>query len=169
MEYSLDFASSGLNLGNLAAAPGRPGGGRALLPAGPAVDDLFLPAKMNLAVLLSGQGRNDEAEALLREAADAYPDNCGRGLLPGAAAGGDGPARRGAGLAAPGGGPRPRGVRIRYNLGLLLQQAGRLDEAEAALDEALELEPDDLACCTPWPITWSAAAAATRPWPWPSG
>jgi len=33
---------------------------------------------------------------------------------------------------------------VRYNLGLLLQQLGRIDEAEQALAEALSLEPDNL-------------------------
>jgi len=35
-------------------------------------------------------------------------------------------------------------VRIRYNLGLLLQQMGRLDEAEAVFRDALRVAPDDL-------------------------
>lgn len=33
-----------------------------------------MPAKVNLAVLLNRQGRNDEAERLLREVVEAYPD-----------------------------------------------------------------------------------------------
>ena len=68
MEYSLDFASSGLNLGNLEACLGDPATAERYYRQALAVDDLFLPAKMNLAVLLSGQGRNGEAEKLLREA-----------------------------------------------------------------------------------------------------
>ena len=39
------------------------------------VDDLFYPAKMNLAVLLAGQQRTAESERLLREVLVAYPDN----------------------------------------------------------------------------------------------
>jgi tetratricopeptide (TPR) repeat protein len=37
----------------------------------------------------------------------------------------------------------PRHVRVRYNLGLLLQQLGRLDEAGRTLEEALALAPAD--------------------------
>jgi Flp pilus assembly protein TadD len=36
----------------------------------------------------------------------------------------------------------PRHARVRYNLGLLLQQAGRADDAEAMLRAAVELEPE---------------------------
>jgi tetratricopeptide (TPR) repeat protein len=38
----------------------------------------------------------------------------------------------------------PRFSRVRYNLGLLLQQLARLDEAESMLAAALELEPENL-------------------------
>jgi tetratricopeptide (TPR) repeat protein len=35
----------------------------------------------------------------------------------------------------------PRNARIRYNLGLLLQQLGRLEEATTALEGAVAIEP----------------------------
>jgi len=38
------------------------------------VDDLFFPAKQNLAVLLSQRGSNDEAERLLRKILDEYAE-----------------------------------------------------------------------------------------------
>jgi len=38
----------------------------------------------------------------------------------------------------------PRDARAHYNLGLLLQQLGRLDEAERELRAALAEEPDSL-------------------------
>jgi tetratricopeptide (TPR) repeat protein len=37
----------------------------------------------------------------------------------------------------------PRNARARYNLGLLLQQLGRLDEAGEALSAAVTLEPEN--------------------------
>ena len=75
MGHSLDFASAGMNLGNLESSLGNPDRAEEYYRTALAVDDLFFPAKMNLAVLLSAQGRNVEAETLLREVLQHYPDN----------------------------------------------------------------------------------------------
>ena len=109
-----------------------------------ALDDLFIPAKMNLAVLYNSQGRNEEAEVVLRGVLEDYPDNHeaeyslalllvetdrAEEALPWlrqAAAG------------------MPERTRIRYNLGLLQQQMGLLPEAEASLRAAIEAEPGNL-------------------------
>jgi predicted CXXCH cytochrome family protein len=141
MSYSLDFASSGMNLGNLNSSLGDAATAERYYRLALKVDDLFYPAKMNLAVLLSGAGRNTEAEKLLREVVTAYPANhdaaYSLGLLlvevgkPEEAA--EWLARAASGL--------PRNARARYNLGLLLQQLGRLDEAGEALAAAATLEP----------------------------
>jgi len=144
MAYTLDFASSGMNLGNLEAALGRPAEAEKDYRLALGIDDLFFPAKINLAVLLSGQGRNDEAERLLREVVGAYPDNGDAAYLLGlllverqrpdeALAW----LRRAAAA-------MPANPRASYNLGLLLQQRGQLDEAYRALAHALELEPTNL-------------------------
>ncbi len=74
MEYSLDFAFAGHNLGNLAARLGDAPAAENHYRTAIAIDDLFYPAKMNLAVLLNAQGRNEEAEVLLRSILDAYPE-----------------------------------------------------------------------------------------------
>ncbi|MCG6947406.1 MAG: tetratricopeptide repeat protein [Acidobacteria bacterium] len=74
MEYSLDFAFAGHNLGNLAARLGDAAEAERYYRIAIAIDDLFFPAKANLAVLLNAQGRNEEAEALLRSILDAYPE-----------------------------------------------------------------------------------------------
>jgi predicted CXXCH cytochrome family protein len=141
MAYSLDFASSGFNLGNLDSNLGDAAGAERHYRLALKVDDLFYPAKMNLAVLLSGAGRNAEAEALLRQVTSAYPENhdaaYSLGLLlvelgkPEEAADWLGRAVRG----------QPRNVRARYNLGLLLQQLDRPDEARPVLEAAAALEP----------------------------
>jgi Flp pilus assembly protein TadD len=144
MVYSLDFASSGMNLGNLYVNLGRTNDAERYYRLALQIDDLFYPAKMNLAVLLSGQGRNPEAETLLREVVRDYPDNpdapYSLGLLlvemgrPDEAVD---QLRRAVSL-------EPRNVRGHYNLGLLLQQLGRLDEAEQELVAAAELQPSSL-------------------------
>ncbi len=73
MEYSLDFAFAGHNLGNLAARLGDAAEAEKYYRTAVAIDDLFYPAKANLAVLLNARGENDEAEALLRSILEAYP------------------------------------------------------------------------------------------------
>ena len=74
MSHSLDFAFAGHNLGNLYARTGEPAKAERFYRAAIAIDDLFFPAKANLAVVLNSQGRNDEAEALLRSILEADPD-----------------------------------------------------------------------------------------------
>jgi tetratricopeptide (TPR) repeat protein len=74
MEYSLDFAFAGHNLGNLAARLGDAAEAEKYYRTAILIDDLFYPAKANLAVVLNSRGRNDEAEALLRSILDAYPE-----------------------------------------------------------------------------------------------
>ena len=74
MEYSLDFAFAGHNLGNLAARLGDATEAEKYYRTAILIDDLFYPAKANLAVLLNARGANDEAEALLRSILAAYPE-----------------------------------------------------------------------------------------------
>lgn len=142
MEYSLDFAFAGLNLGNLYERLGDPSRAEASYRRAIAVDDLFYPAKMNLAVLLDGQGRTVEAVALLREVMEAYPENFGAAYS--LALGLAGLQRYEEAetymrLAASG---MPENQRVHYNWGLLLQQLGRDEAARVALEKALELEPE---------------------------
>jgi hypothetical protein len=74
MEHSLDFAFAGHNLGNLAARLGDMGTAEKYYRTAIAIDELFYPAKANLAVILNSEGRNDEAEALLRSILDSDPE-----------------------------------------------------------------------------------------------
>ena len=144
MAYSLDFASSGLNLGNLEAALGNPAEAERSYRLALAIDDLFFPAKVNLAVLLSRQGRNDEAARLLREVLKAYPDNVDAAYSLGLLLVEMGQPGEAIGWLQKAAAAEPRVARGRYILGLLLQQLGRLDEAEAELRAAVALEPNSL-------------------------
>jgi len=143
MEYSLDFASSAHNLGNLSARLGDAAEAERYYRIAIGIDDLFIPPKVNLAILLSATGRNQEAERLLREVLDAYPRQFdvayNLGLLlaemnrPEAAA----EFLRQASEGLPGRG------RVHYNYGLLSQSLGRVEEAERALLRAIAVEPDN--------------------------
>ncbi len=103
----------------------------------------FVPARVNLAMLLNGLGRNEEAEQALREAI-AHSGEQGElhynlGLLL-AETGRLEEAAQSLGRAA---GLMPRQPRLLYNLGLALQRLGRRAEAEQALLEAGRLAPED--------------------------
>ncbi len=74
MLYSLDFPHAGGNLGNLYMRQGLPDRAEAMYRKSLAIDDLYFPAKANLALLLNSQERNNEAEILLREILEAYPE-----------------------------------------------------------------------------------------------
>ncbi len=144
MAHSLDFAGSGHNLGNLEARLGDLDAAARYYRLALRIDDLFLPARMNLAVLLSSRGRNVEAEQLLREGAAKHPDSgevaYSLGLLlvemeqmEEALTWLD----RAVIL-------QPDDARTRYNYGVLLAQAGRIEDAHRHLSAAVELAPERL-------------------------
>ncbi len=141
MEYTLDFSSAGHNLGLLFERQHDPAKAEGYYRAAIAVDDLWIPPKVNLALLLARQGRTDEAEKLLREALAAQPGQgevayslglllAEKGKMAEAA---DVLARAAAGL--------PRNARAAYNAGLALARVGRDPEAERMLRRAVEIDP----------------------------
>lgn len=143
MEYSLDFAFAGHNLGNLYAQLGDTDKAIAAYRSAIEIDDLFYPAKMNLAVLLSRHGRNAEAETLLREVLETHPEHgqaaYSLGLLLAEMQRLDEAVvflERAAEL-------EPEWVRAHYNLGLALQAIGRIADAERELRRAVDLDPDN--------------------------
>jgi tetratricopeptide (TPR) repeat protein len=144
MEYSADFAFARYNLGNLYTNLGQPEKAIDSFQAAIRIDSQFYPAKVNLAMLYNKMGRSVETEALLREVVGAHPElyevQYSLGLLLAekkqyveAAVHLE--------IAAKG---MPGRARVRYNLGLLLQHLKRTSAAEAALQGALEIEPDNL-------------------------
>lgn len=141
---SLDFAGSGMNLGNFYDAEGDTAKAEHYYRTALDVDDLFYPAKMNLALLLSRQGVNGEAEQLLREVLDSYPEQYEAAyslalLLVGTNRSDE--AVQFLGRASDGMPYRPR---VHYNYGLLLAQLGNDAEAEIALKKALDIQPESI-------------------------
>lgn len=144
MEYSLDFAFAGHNLGNLHTRLGEPARVETYYREAITIDDLFYPAKVNLATLYNSMGRNQEAEMLLRGVLDFHPEldevayslalrlaEMGRPeeavpYLEQAAAG------------------LPQRSRVHYNLGLLYQRLRRRAAAEQALLNALALDKENI-------------------------
>jgi len=141
MEYSLDFAFAGHNLGNLSARLGELEDAEHYYRAALAIDDLFYPAKANLAVLLSGSGRFEEAETLLREILEAYPDRHDTAYSLGLLLAEMGRMEEAAEALQRAVNGQPLAARARYNLGLVLQELDRLDQAATSLERAVELDP----------------------------
>lgn len=109
------------------------------------LDQEFVPARINLALLYNYQGKNAESEQLLREAihyAPELPDaHYYLGLL--LAEDADRLAESAESLAAAVK-HSPRHPRIRYNYALALQQLGKIDQAAEQLVRALEQAPFDI-------------------------
>lgn len=142
--HSLDFAAAGLNLGNLYAVQEDATKAEHYYRMALDVDDLFFPAKMNLAVLTSQQGRNDEAEELLREVLNDHPEQHDAAFSLALLLIGLNRVDEGATFLARAAEGLPERARVQYNYGLLLAQLLRDDEAEVALLNALNLEPQNI-------------------------
>ena len=144
MRSMLDFASSGLNLGNLYEAQGDAATAEAYYRRAIEVDELFFPAKMNLAVLLSRIGRDGEAEPLLREVLAAYPEQHDAAYSLALLLAASGQYDEALTLLDQAAAGLPDRSRVHYNRGLLLAQLGNDTDAELALRSALRLEPDSV-------------------------
>ena len=70
---NLDRPESHLSLGILCENLGEPREAEKHYRNAMVRDELFVPARLNLATLLSGQGRNEEAEKFLRESVHLQP------------------------------------------------------------------------------------------------
>jgi Tfp pilus assembly protein PilF len=141
---NLDFAASGMNLGNLYAAQGDSTAAEKYYRTALEVDDLFYPAKMNLAVLLSQQGENAETERLLREVLDAYPDQHDAAYSLALLLVGLNRTEEALTYLEQASVGMPQRSRVHYNYGLLLARLGRDVEAEATMHKALVLEPESM-------------------------
>ena len=137
-----DFASARHNLGNLYAHLGETKSAIANYRKAIEIDDLFYPAKVNLATQYNLAGDNAAAERLLREVAASEPElyevHYSLGLLLAEMKRYDEAVYH---LREAARGLQDQS-RIHYNLGLLLQHVRKDDEAEIALKTALALSPD---------------------------
>ena len=144
MKGSLDFAASGLTLGNLYEEQRDATQAEHFYRKALEVDDLFFPAKVNLAILLSQQGRTGESEQLLREVLEAYPDQYDSSYSLALLLVGEGRSDEALPYLARAAGGLPQRARVHYNYGLLLAQLGNPQEAESALITARDLEPQNI-------------------------
>jgi len=144
MKASLDFAASGLTLGNLYEQQRDATQAEYFYRTALEVDDLFFPAKANLAILLSQQGRTNESEQLLREVLRDYPDQYDSAYSLALLLVGEGRSDEALPYLARAAEGLPQRPRVHYNYGLLLAQLGKPEEAESALNTARVLEPQSI-------------------------
>jgi tetratricopeptide (TPR) repeat protein len=143
MERSLDFSSSAHNLGALSARLGDIEEAERFYRIAIDIDELSVPPKVNLALLLNALGRNAEAEPLLREVLEAYPDQYEVAYNLGLLLAEMNRIEEATEALAQASGGLPDRARVHYNYGLAAQSVGRPQDAEAALLRALELEPEN--------------------------
>lgn len=142
MLYNADLAPQRYNLGNLAANEQDPAAAIRAYEKAIAIDGRFYPAKVNLATLYNKQGRNTEAERLLKEVLAQHPDlyevSYSLGLLLAE--------MRQYKEAEPYLAKAAQGLgygRAYYNLGQVRLVLGEPGRAAAAFSRALELSPGD--------------------------
>lgn len=144
MEYSGDFASGRYNLGNLSVALNRAEDAIEHYRHAIKIDDLFYPAKVNLAMLYNRLGDKDKAEGLLREVVTAHPELYDIAYSLGLLLAEKKHYHEAVLYVEKAAHGMPEHARVHYNLGVLLDYLQRDREAEAALLKALELEPDQM-------------------------
>lgn len=144
MEYSADFAFGRYNLGNLYVALRQPEKAVGSYQAAIKIDNLFYPAKVNLAMLYNQTGKNDKAEILLREVATSHPEMYEVHYSLGLLLAEEKKYAEAANYLKQAAKGMPNRARIHYNLGLLLQHLKKDSDAEISLLNAKELEPDNL-------------------------
>lgn len=146
-EEDADLPAAHLNLGVLRMRQRRAAEAERHYRLALELDPYFLPARFNLANLLNGQGRNRDAENVLRQGlAHLSPDGDGEGELwysLGLLLAEIGEIDKAADALAEAAANLPGRPRVRYNLALARQQLGDLAGAEVALHEAHQLAPDD--------------------------
>ncbi|MEK9773524.1 MAG: tetratricopeptide repeat protein, partial [Opitutae bacterium] len=141
---NLDRAESHLSLGILSENKGQFAQAEKHYRNALVRDDLFVPARMNLATLLSGQGRSKEAERFLRESVKIQPTwgqiHYSLGLLLAEDNQRLPEAIRSLERAA---GYWPENPRVTYNLGIAYWQSNRVEDAVRSFQQSLAIQPDN--------------------------
>ena len=141
---NLDRPESHLSLGILCENLGEPREAEKHYRNAMVRDELFVPARLNLATLLSGQGRNEEAEKFLRESVHLQPTwgqiHYSLGLLLAEDRARLSEAIRSLERAA---GFMPENPRVTYNLGIAYWQSQRVGDAVRSFLHSIQLSPDN--------------------------
>jgi predicted CXXCH cytochrome family protein len=144
MEYSGDFAFGRYNLGNLDASEDRAEAAIQNYRAAIKIDNLFYPAKVNLAMLYNKLGEKEKAEKLLREVVTAHPALYEIAYSLGLLLAEKKKWEEAAGYLKKAAEGMPGRARVQYNLGVLLDYLHKGNEAEGPLKKALDLDPANM-------------------------
>ncbi len=143
-ESDLDRPEAHLSLGILAENQNQPSKAERHYLNAIVRDDLFVPARMNLATLLNRQGRNEEAEKLLRESVRIEPTwgqiHYSLGLLLAETPERLPEAIRSLETAA---GYWPENPRVSFNLAIAYWQKNRFEDARRAFEGSIRVAPDN--------------------------
>ncbi|MCP5022317.1 MAG: tetratricopeptide repeat protein [bacterium] len=141
MDFNADMPSSGLALGNLLMNLGRGEEAVQQFEKALAIDNRFIPARANLAVLFSMLGQNAKAEACLRKGLKLQPEAHNLAYSLALLLAEKGEFDKAIALMDSAAGGLPNSQRAHYNLGLLLQQQGLVERAEVVLLRAVQIDP----------------------------
>ncbi len=107
------------------------------------MDNRFIPARINLALLLDRMGRTEEAKNNFRACIQFNPEYADAYYFLGLILAGQNKLDSAAQYMDLAGHKLSRNSRIQYNLGLILQKLGRVNEAVTALQNAISISGDD--------------------------
>jgi len=144
MEYSGDFSFGRYNLGNLYKSLKKDDEAIKNYKAAFKIDNLFYPAKVNLAMHYNQSGDQDKAEDLFREVIKEHPGLYEISYSLALLLSEKNNFEEAAIFMGKAAANMPESSRVHYNYGLLLQYLKKDKEAEVELKKALSLEPENM-------------------------
>ncbi|MFC2083781.1 tetratricopeptide repeat protein [Bacteroidota bacterium] len=143
-EYSADFAAGRFNLGNLYQNLGDLDEAILQYEEALAIDSLFYPVKVNLAMVYNRKSDNNKTEALFRNLIKNHPEFPDAYYSLGLLLAETEKYEEAAELLKRATQLMPSRARIYYNLGLIYQYLSKLNLAEEELIKAINIEPKNL-------------------------
>jgi predicted CXXCH cytochrome family protein len=140
-EYVADFPTGRYNLGNFYTNTGEPAKAEANYKEAISIDNLFYPAKVNLAILCYREGKTEEAGKLFHDLISNHPELTEGYYYLALLYAEQKRYPEAIGLLETASAKSNRDQRILYNLGLLYQMTGQNDKCEATLVKGLKLDP----------------------------
>jgi len=139
--YMADFPSGRMNLGIMYANQNKLTAAAKQYEEAIKVDSLFFPAKANLAIIYNQLDKNDKAEILLRDLVKNHHELSESYYYLGLLLAEKKNFTEAIKYMKKASELIPKRVRINYNIGLMLQNLGKIKEAEKELKKALKKEP----------------------------
>ena len=140
-EYVADFPTGSYNLGNFYSRINDAGKAEEYYRQSLTIDNLFYPAKVNLAILYYKEGKNDPAEKLLLDLVANHPDVSEGYYYLALLYGEQKRYPEAIKLLETASGKPSHNPRVFYNLGLLYQMTGDNGKCETTLLKGLSLDP----------------------------